>query len=145
MAFEEKLRFKNKGYWSTRLRFGPLIQRMFCYVKGGFMMTCMSMSIQHNSLTRLVVPSRTCWFPGGVVGLGAEFQVTSVCVIGLDFTVNLCSQKQMTVAFPDLEGAILSNLRPTYTQALVTLKYKFPLKTRRQAPSNTHSVYRPSW
>ncbi|WP_129591784.1 hypothetical protein [Holospora curviuscula] len=145
IPFEEKLRFRNKGFWSTGLRFGPLIQRMFLYVKGGFMMTRMSMSIQNNSLTRLVVPSRTTWFPGAVVGMGAEFQITPVFVLGLDLTANLCSQKQITVAFTDLNGAMFVALHPFYGQALLTLKYKFPLRTQMRSPSNTHSVYRPSW
>ena len=145
VAFQENLIFRNKGFWSTGFRLGPLIQRMFYYIKGGFMMTRMSMSIQRNALTRLVVPSRTLWFPGTVVGLGAEFQLTSVCVIGLDFSINFCTQKRMTVAFPDLGGAVLADLRPTYTHVLFTLKYKFPLKAQIQASSNRHSVYRPSW
>ena len=145
VTFEEKLRIKNKGFWSTGLRFGPTVDRAFIYLKGGFMMTRMSVGAQRNDLTRLVVPSRTVWFPGAVVGLGIEFSVTPVFVMGVDLTANLCSQKQMTVAFPDLGGAVLVHMHPLYAQALLTLKYKFPARQQLTKPTATHSVYRPQW
>jgi hypothetical protein len=145
VTFQEKLRIKNKGFWSTGLRFGPTVDRAFIYLKGGFMMTRMTVGGQVNDLSRLGVPSRVVWFPGAVVGLGIEFNVTPVFVMGVDLTANLCSQKEMTVAFPDLGGAILVQMHPFYAQALLTLKYKFPARRQLTKPTATHSVYRPQW
>ncbi|ETZ04918.1 hypothetical protein [Holospora undulata] len=143
--FEEKLLVKNKGFLSTGLRFGPLVQRAFFYAKSGFMMTRTGISLERSSLTRLVVPSRVYWFKGVVLGVGADFQVSSVFVMGIDITANICGRKKATVAFSDLGGAIFVNLRPVYTQVLLTLKYKFPLRARLNKPSSVSSVYRPSW
>jgi hypothetical protein len=144
-TFEEKLRIKNKGFWSTGLRFGPTVDRAFIYLKGGFMMTRMTLGGQVNDLSRLVVPSRSLWFPGAVVGLGIEFNLTPVFVMGVDLTANILSQKEMTVAFPDLGGAVLVQMHPFYAQALLTLKYKFPARRQWTKPTATHSVYRPQW
>lgn len=144
VGYQEKLRVRNKGFWSTGFRFGPTVDRMFVYVKGGFLMTRMSISLPMNSLSRLIVPSRTRWFQGGVAGVGIEFQVTPVFVIGVDLTANMCAQKEMVVAFPDIGGAILVQTHPFYGQAMLTLKYKFPVHAAFK-PSAIHSVYRPQW
>ncbi|WP_162480265.1 hypothetical protein [Holospora elegans] len=143
--FEEKLLIKNKGFWSTGLRFGPLVRRVFFYAKSGFMMTRTGISLERSTLTRLVVPSRVYWFKGAVLGVGADFQVSPVFLMGIDITANICGKKKATVAFTDLGGAVLVNLRPVYTQVLLTLKYKFPLRARLNKPSAVSSVYRPSW
>ncbi|ETZ07784.1 hypothetical protein P618_200001 [Holospora obtusa F1] len=145
MSFEEKLRVRNKGFWSTGLRIGPMIKRTFIYVKAGFMMTRTGISLERNELTRIVVPSKVYWFPGSVLGIGTEVQLSPVFVMGIDISASLCKAKQTTVAFPDLGGGMLIKFRPMYTQILFTFKYKFPLKTYLSAPSSVSSVYRPSW
>ena len=145
VPFEEKLTVKNKGFWSTGFRFGPTVDRAFMYLKGGFVMTRMTVGVQRHDLTRLFVPSRSIWLPGGVVGLGIEFSVTPVFIMGVDLTANMFTAKQMTVAFPDLGGAILTHMRPFYGQAMVTLKYKFPVRRTLTKPTAVHSVYRPQW
>ena len=145
VAFQEKLRFRSKGFWSTGFRFGPTVDRAFIYLKGGFMMSRMTVGIKRNDLSRIVVPSRVRWFPGGVVGLGIEFQVTHSFIMGVELAANLCTSKETTVAFPDLGGAILVQQRPFYGQALLTLKYKFPIRRHIDKPTATHSVYRPQW
>lgn len=127
------------------MRFGPTVDRAFIYLKGGFVMTRMTVGAERNDLSRLVVPSRAVWLPGAVVGLGIEFSVTPVFVMGVDLTANVCGQKQMIVAFPDLGGAILVHMHPFYGQALLTLKYKFPARRQLTKPTATHSVYRPQW
>lgn len=133
----EPIKFFHKGYIDAALRLGMSFKKVLFFVKLGFARHCISsrIKIMHGEGNYTFINFKKKWTNAALVGAGIDFNVTNNVVLGCAFNYHFCPKvtfKKYNASEYDKIciarfGGIRFKGRMSFVEALVTLKYVFPI------------------